>query len=112
MTQHATTRATVPAPAGRRPRSAPGWWRDAVIYQVYVRSFADGDGDGMVICPASGSDGSGLPAQHPGRGGAHAGAPGELLLCSAPEESRDAMEAGGPADQLRIPANSCTWWAA
>lgn len=23
-----------------------GWWRDAVIYQVYVRSFADGNGDG------------------------------------------------------------------
>ncbi|GAA2358381.1 glycoside hydrolase family 13 protein [Saccharopolyspora halophila] len=23
------------------------WWRDAVIYQVYIRSFADGNGDGM-----------------------------------------------------------------
>jgi alpha-glucosidase len=22
------------------------WWRDAVVYQIYVRSFADGDGDG------------------------------------------------------------------
>jgi alpha-glucosidase len=23
------------------------WWRDAVIYQVYIRSFADGDADGV-----------------------------------------------------------------
>jgi alpha-glucosidase len=23
------------------------WWRDAVIYQVYIRSFTDGSGDGM-----------------------------------------------------------------
>ncbi|GAA2274429.1 glycoside hydrolase family 13 protein [Nonomuraea roseoviolacea subsp. roseoviolacea] len=29
------------------PRVATRWWRDAVIYQVYVRSFADGNGDGI-----------------------------------------------------------------
>ena len=28
--------------------NAPGkWWRNAVIYQIYPRSFADGNGDGM-----------------------------------------------------------------
>lgn len=28
------------------PADDPTWWRSAVIYQVYVRSFADGNGDG------------------------------------------------------------------
>ncbi|MGN8552079.1 UNVERIFIED_CONTAM: glycoside hydrolase family 13 protein [Microbacterium sp. SLM126] len=35
------------APAAPAPSTAdPLWWRSAVIYQVYVRSFADGNGDG------------------------------------------------------------------
>ncbi len=35
---------STPAPA---PTPNQGWWRDRVVYEVFVRSFADSDGDGV-----------------------------------------------------------------
>ncbi len=50
MTAAAESAAQPSRPAQpEHPTSAPdrSWWRRAVIYQVYIRSFADGNGDGL-----------------------------------------------------------------
>jgi alpha-glucosidase len=48
VTMVSSARTTVGFPGGNQPSAGVSpWWRDAVVYQVYLRSFADGNGDGI-----------------------------------------------------------------
>src|SRR6195952_3344239 len=38
---------STPASATENAADNPDWWRQAVVYQIYPRSFADADGDGL-----------------------------------------------------------------
>jgi alpha-glucosidase len=46
LADHQSAGAAPAAPAAR-PAADPAWWRGAAIYQLYMRSFADGSGDGI-----------------------------------------------------------------
>ena len=52
MTEQMTAVAPVPALTAAAPSRCAGapvrpWWKDAVVYQIYPRSFADDDGNGI-----------------------------------------------------------------
>jgi alpha-glucosidase len=53
MTQYLTEPSAAPAAPAAPAQAAtpPGWWRNAVIYQIYPRSFADANGDGIGDLP-------------------------------------------------------------
>jgi alpha-glucosidase len=47
LKDRATSQSTASGDRAAGPTEDPAWWRGAVIYQIYLRSFADANGDGI-----------------------------------------------------------------
>ena len=47
MSEHTGTTPRPGPGSPELPRREDEWWRSAVVYQIYPRSFADSDGDGI-----------------------------------------------------------------
>ena len=47
----------IPGPVNAVPlKREPGWYKDAIIYQVHVRAFSDSNGDGIGDFPGPGAE--------------------------------------------------------
>jgi oligo-1,6-glucosidase len=51
MGEDAAVSCSNPAKAYERAATTPGWWKSAVVYQVYPKSFADSNADGIGDLP-------------------------------------------------------------
>ncbi len=47
LTAGGQTAAVKPAPSIKTQSTEPDWWKNAVIYEIYPRSFRDSNGDGI-----------------------------------------------------------------
>ncbi len=105
------------------------WWEDAVVYEVYPRSFADADGDGVGDLPGLrsrleyladlGADAIWLTPFDPGPGLlCFAREPGFILaanLGAAPAPlpaHREILLASGPVTGGTLPPDTAAWLCA
>lgn len=51
MSHHSASAPAAATSTGPVPPAPRPWWRDAIVYEIYVRSFADSDGSGVGDLP-------------------------------------------------------------